>query len=211
VRPRLLVFAGLLALAAAAALYAFGRGPGDLARPGRLAPAAGLEREALPPSAPGGGAFSRPDAGTPAEAVAPPLDPERPAEPGRPEHAHELATDTPDFELYRGRPMSAVPHRIVRAWGAAGGSETPGMVGAFVVVEPGISDEELARLCRDIRAYHQGAKALSVRVLDSEEAATYDRHADGGALAKRHLVASVSRSEGLGLDSIEVRGAPIEP
>ena len=60
-------------------------------------------------------------------------------------------------------------------------------------------------------AYHQGAKALSVRVLDSEEAATYDRHADGGALAKRHLVASVSRSEGLGLDSIEVRGAPIEP
>ena len=61
------------------------------------------------------------------------------------------------------------------------------------------------------RAYHSGAHALSVRILDSERAARYDRHSDGGALAAAHLIGLVNRNERLGTDRIEIRGRVIQP
>ncbi len=107
--------------------------------------------------------------------------------------------------------MSPVPHQVVRGWGARGAGAISGVVGAFVVVDPEIGDEKLAELARDIRAYHSDANALSVRILDSERAATYDRHSDGGALAAAHLVGLVNRNERLGTDTVEIRGRVLEP
>ena len=107
--------------------------------------------------------------------------------------------------------MSTVPHRVVRGWGAHGAGQVPGFVGAIVVVAPSIPDERLVQLARDIRAYHGDAKALSVRILDSERAGLYDRHADGGALLAKHLVGRVSRNVELGMDRITIRGEEIEP
>ena len=127
-------------------------------------------------------------------------------------HDHETVEDpTGDLRYYEKYPMSAVPHRVVRGWGARGAGTVSGSVGAFVVVEPGISDAELEALARDVRAYHHDAKTLSVRFLDSQEAATYDRHSDGGALAAEHLVALVSRNERLEADTIEIRGRAVDP
>jgi hypothetical protein len=100
----------------------------------------------------------------------------------------------------------------VRGWGAAKGETTrPGVVGVYVVVDPHLPTAELEELARDIYAYHADAAELSARVFDSEEAATYDRHTDGGARAERHLVAMIRRNERLDVDSIEVRGHPIAP
>jgi hypothetical protein len=132
-----------------------------------------------------------------------------PDEPGHADHA-ALEDPTGDLELYRERPMSAVPHEVVRGWGARRGGRIPGLVGAYVVVDPSRSDQELERLARDIRDFHYDAEALSVRILDSEEAAVYDRHGDGGALAAEHLVGRVNVNERLGVNRIEIRGRVIE-
>jgi len=118
---------------------------------------------------------------------------------------------TADLLLYAERPMSAVPHRVTRAWGASDAGSHLGLVGAYLIVEPGISDEQLIELCRDIRKYHESANALSVRILDSEEAATYDRDIDGGALKQQHQVATVTRDPKLGVDAIHVRGELVKP
>jgi len=127
-------------------------------------------------------------------------------------HDHGIAEDpTGDLRYYEKYPMSRIPHRVVRGWGARGAGSLPGAVGVFVVVDPRISDAELETLARDIRDYHHDADALSVRILDSHEAATYDRHSDGGALAAEHLVALASRNERLEEDVIEVRGRAVEP
>lgn len=114
-----------------------------------------------------------------------------------------------DVEFYAERPpMSRVPHTVVRGWGARGGGRVPGVVGVYVVVAPGISDEDLERLALDISDFHHDASALSVRILDSDRAATYDHHIDGGALAAEHLVATLNRNDQLGTDRLEVRGEP---
>ena len=118
---------------------------------------------------------------------------------------------TGDLHLYAERPMSPVPHRVIRAWGASDDPSHLGLVGAYVIVEPGLSDAKLIELCRDIRAYHKDANALSVRILDSEEAATYDRHIDGGLFKNQHQVATVTRDPKFGEDSIHVRGERVEP
>ena len=107
--------------------------------------------------------------------------------------------------------MSAVPHRVVRGWGASEEHSELGLVGAYVIVEPGISNEQLTRLSRDIQKYHRDAKALSVRILDSEEAATYDRHIDGGALGEQHEIATVTRDPAIGVNRILVRGKVVGP
>ena len=107
--------------------------------------------------------------------------------------------------------MSTVPHRVIRGWGASDDGSQLGLVGAYVIVEPGISDAQLIKLCRDIHKYHRDAKTLSVRILDSEDAATYDRHIDGGALMNQHEVATVTRDPALGVNGIDVRGKLLEP
>jgi hypothetical protein len=142
--------------------------------------------------------------------VAPVVDPEETAPEAHHDDEHSPAR-TADLLLYARRPMSAVPHRVIRAWGASDDPSHLGLVGVYVIVEPGISDERLIQLCRDIQKYHRDANALSVRILDSEEAATYDRHVDGGALKNQHQVATVSRDPKLGLDEFRVHGELVKP
>jgi hypothetical protein len=113
---------------------------------------------------------------------------------------------TGDLLTYVERPMSAVPHRVIRGWGASDENSHLGLVGAYVIVEPRMTDEQLTQLCVDIQEYHRSANALSVKIFDSEGAATYDRHIDGGELKNRHQVATVTHDSALGLDAIHVRG-----
>ena len=126
------------------------------------------------------------------------------------EHPPEPPDPTGDLAIYEEHPMSEVPHRVVRAWGLGPRSRSPGMVSAYVVVDPGIEDAALEKLARDIREYHRSESALLVRILDDERAATYDRHSDGGELIVRSLVGRVQHSEKLGLDEIELRGRRLE-
>jgi len=79
-----------------------------------------------------------------------------------------------------------------------------------VIVEAGIADGELTELARDIRKYHYAANALSVRILDSQRAATYDRHDDGGAFAEAHILGTVNKNTSLGIDRVEIRGKQID-
>jgi hypothetical protein len=204
-RSRLLLFAmGLLAIG----LIAWGLWPlaQERLQPAGPAPHAPRFDEPMPPAA----IQRMPPAGPPAAEPTQPVDvapsDERAAE--APEAQGDLqhaAAPSGDLEHYAKRPLSAVPHRVVRGWGASEENSQLGLVGAYVVVDPGISDAQLTQLCRDIQKYHRDAKVLSVRILDSEEAATYDRHIDGGALGNRHVVASVKRDPTLGVKDGEIR------
>jgi hypothetical protein len=84
-------------------------------------------------------------------------------------------------------------------------------VGLHVVVSPNLPTSALEQLVRDLRGHYGDAEIFSALIYDSEEAAQYDRHIDGGALANRHLVARVVRDPALGEDTIEIRGRAIEP
>jgi len=126
------------------------------------------------------------------------------------DHEHrEVEDPTGDLGLYDREPMSRVPHRVVRGWGARGAGSVPGFVGAVVIVEPDLTDDALAQLARDILRFHSDAKAISIRILDLERAGTYDRHSDGGALIAEHLVGLINRNEGLGTERITIRGRDI--
>jgi hypothetical protein len=107
-------------------------------------------------------------------------------------------------------PLSRSPHEVARAWGGRPGAST-GPVGLHVVVSPNLRTSALEQLVRDLRGHYADADIFSAFIYDSEEAARYDRRTDGGALAKRHLVARVVRDPALGEDTIEIRGMPIEP
>jgi hypothetical protein len=108
-------------------------------------------------------------------------------------------------------PLSSIRHRLLRSWGGAPGSGSTGPRELQLVVEPSLGTPELERLLRDVIAHHAEAEILTIRIYDSQEAATYDRHSDGGALAQRHLVASMSRHRRLGVESLRVRGVEIHP
>lgn len=189
-----------------AAGYAYYPWPRE-AEPLQPAPVAEREPEAVTPPVPL--PVAPLPAATPAEspeAATPPP----PAPPHEAAHEHD-ALDDPfgDLALYAEYPMSDVPHRVVRAWGASGGTRSPGHVGAFVVVDPSIDDASLRKLARDIRDYHRNADAVGIRIVDSEEAATYDRHVDGGELLQAHVVGRVQRNDALGTENSEVRGEPL--
>jgi len=98
---------------------------------------------------------------------------------------------------------------VLRSWGGAPG--TPGPRELQLVVEPGLGTRQLERLLRDAVAPFAEADILTIRIYDSEEAVRYDRHSDGGALAERHLVASMSRHRRLGVESLRVRGVELDP
>jgi hypothetical protein len=173
------------------------------------APAAPLPSQSPPPSA---AAVPPPTAPPPPEAAAPePAAPSEPEEPPSLEEAQEATPSSGDLLLYDEKPMSKVPHRVARGWGATGERRAAGLVGAYVVVEPSISDAQLLDLARDILAYHGGAKIVAMRVFDDEEAATYDRHVDGGVLAEKHLVARIARDPVRGVLQVYVRGKWIDP
>jgi hypothetical protein len=166
---------------------------------------------------------SEPAPRDPGPAVASPV--AHAAEPAQPQAASEAAAradgaptppenapadPTGDLAYYAFYPLSDVPHRVVRGWGVGPRSRLPGVVGATVVVAPGIDRASLTSLARDIREYHRSAEIVAVRVLDSLEAATYDRHADGGALLAESVVATIHRNDDLGIEVVEVRGEAIE-
>ncbi len=112
-----------------------------------------------------------------------------------------------ELDLYAARPLSTVPHQVLKGWGADRGAG----VGLYVIVAPSLPTADLERLARDIRKYHGDADSLNVRILDSERAATYDRHLDGGELLQLHLVTTVRRNGRFGVDKIEVRGLLVDP
>ena len=96
-----------------------------------------------PSSQPAGLAPARLPSAAPAPAAAR-TQPEASAE--HAEHAEQEAHEhapppSGDLLHYAAKPMSAVPHRVIRGWGASGGRDKPGLVGTYVIVEPGISDE----------------------------------------------------------------------
>src|SRR5262245_43840746 len=124
----------------------------------------------------------------PARAPAQPAEPAAPGETAAPAPA---APRTGDLAIYDRKPMSAVPHRVSRAWGLSDDPDQRKLIGAYLIVEPGISDAQLMKLGRDLLDYHPDAKILAVRVYDSEQAASYDRETDGGKLADEHLVARI--------------------
>jgi hypothetical protein len=196
--------AGAALAVAGLALWLWPRAPG----PAPEVPGTAPEPPERPTLAPPGvvGPSVAPEA-PPAAAV-----PEPPPAAG---HVHEpdaeAAKPDDDLLLYEREPMSRVPHQVVRAWGATEDRQQAGRVGAYVVVDPSISDQELILLARDIRDYHRGATAVTVRILDSEEAAAYDYHEDGGVRRDQHLVGRVQRDTALGVDAIQVRGETIEP
>ena len=171
----------------------------------------------LPPptsSQPSGPGPEIPRSAAPEPSAAAPAEPEAFAENQVPEASEAPEDTTPpngDLLLYAARPLSAVPHHVVRAWGASDDRSQLGLVGAYLIVDPGISNAQLIKLCRDIQEYHRSANGLSVRILDSEAAATYDRQTDGGALESQHQVATVTRDAKLGVDAIYLRGELVKP
>ncbi len=124
-----------------------------------------------------------------------------------PPTAHQPVTDL--VAWLNQNPLSPHPHEIARAWGGSPGATRP--VGLYVVVRPNLPTSQLEALARDLRAAYADAGVFALQVFDSEEAATYDRHTDGGALAELHLVARVVRDEALGTDTLQIRGNVIEP
>lgn len=104
-------------------------------------------------------------------------------------------------------PFSTVPHQMLRGWDAAQGKTRR----LDLVVDSSLPTPALEQLARDALAHHPEADVLAVDIYDSEEAASYDRHRDGGALAERHLIARVRRHRALDFESIQVRGAEIPP
>jgi hypothetical protein len=129
--------------------------------------------------------------------------------PGAPASEPAPASPAPGAAAAPMASLSAVPHRVLRAWGGGSGSAGPREL--QLVVEPGLGTRELEQLLRDAVSRHGEAEVLTIRIYDSEEAASYDRHSDGGALAERHLVASMSRHRRLGVESLRVRGVELDP
>jgi hypothetical protein len=108
------------------------------------------------------------------------------------------------------QPLSEVPHQVLSAWGGVPEAKG-GTVGLVAVVDPHLPTADLERLVRDIREDYAGAAVVSVRIFDSEEAATYPQHLEGSTLARRHLVADLTRNAALDLDTIRIRGILIDP
>lgn len=116
-----------------------------------------------------------------------------------------------DWPTLLDHPLSDVPHHVLLAWGDRTESGVPGIAGLKVIVDPNLPTAELDRLARDIRERSLEAGIFHARIYDSEGAATYDRHTDGGARAERHQVAVVTRNTLQGLDVVKVRGVQIQP
>ena len=196
-KPRSLAAICVLAAALAGLAWwglsrpAASREPGHTASPARPEPPAGWAN----PLAPG-----RPGSAAAAAGAAEPH--EHAVEPGAAPAAEEArAAGAP------APPFSAVPYQQLRGWQAAEGRT----LGLDLIVDPRLPTAALEQLARDALRQHAEAEVLAVNVYDSEEAATYDRHSDGGALAERHLVARARRHRALGVESIQVRGVEMQP
>ena len=157
-------------------------------------------------AAPGGPAAPEP-ASEPAPLALPA--PEQPlATAGQPPQKAAAAPDT--SATFLGERVSHVPQQMLRSWIRTAQPGAPAVGGMTLVVDPNLSTGELDRLARDVHQRSLGAQIFHARIYDSEEAATYDKHSDGGAMAERHLVAVVTRNTPRGLDVIRVRGVKIE-
>ena len=118
--------------------------------------------------------------------------------------------DYPLQEKYRDQVWSDVPHELLAAHDGSQEHEGEGARRRFVaVVEPGLSDTQLERLVRDVRARHRDAEVLRIRVFDSRDAATKPSWTDGGAARKAHLLADLFRAPGR--ERFLVRGREVDP
>ncbi|MGH0028164.1 MAG: hypothetical protein ACQGVC_00105 [Myxococcota bacterium] len=118
--------------------------------------------------------------------------------------------DYPLEEKYRGQSWSSVDYELVAAHDGTPEAEGEGPRRLFIaVVEPGLSDERVERLVRDIRARHRGAETLRIRVFDSKQAALTPSWTDAGDARKQHLVADFLREPGR--ERMLIRGREVQP
>jgi len=108
-------------------------------------------------------------------------------------------------------PLSAVPHRVLKAWGGKAKTQGRGSFGLTVIVDPSITDAELKSLSRDILSKYGDAQILSARIFDAEAAARYDIDSDGGALYNKHLVGHILVNENFGKRKVRIRGEWVDP
>ena len=82
---------------------------------------------------------------------------------------------------------------------------------AFIlVVDPQLSDRELADLARDVRDSHLDADWLTLRIFDSAAAATRPSWTDGGKSRQAHLVAELRRNTAGQGEWLKVRGQELD-
>jgi hypothetical protein len=109
------------------------------------------------------------------------------------------------------RSLSTIPHDVIGAWDDSAAPHTLGSRRAFIlVVPPDLSDRELADLARDVRDSHLDAEWLTLRVFDSQAAATRPSWTDGGEIRRRHLVAELRRNTAGPGEQLEVRGREVD-
>ena len=82
--------------------------------------------------------------------------------------------DYPLQDKYREQVWSDVPHELIAAYDGLEASNTEGSRRLFIaVVSPELSDAHISQLVRDLRARHQDAEVLRIRIFDSQAAATH--------------------------------------
>jgi hypothetical protein len=143
------------------------------------------------------------------------VDPDRRslAQPDGPDEARAMADSIayPRSEKLTQRPLSTIPHHVVGAWDDAPDSPELGSRRAFIlVVEPDLSDGDLANLARDVRDSHRDAEWLTLRIFDHRGAATRPSWTDGGRSQATHLVAELRRNTAGQGESLTVRGHPTD-
>ena len=118
--------------------------------------------------------------------------------------------DYPLQDKYREQVWSDVPHELIAAYDGLEASNTEGSRRLFIaVVSPELSDAHIAQLVRDLRARHQDAEVLRVRIFDSQAAATHPSWTNGGATRKAHLVANFYRNGDR--ERFLLRGIEVDP
>lgn len=108
------------------------------------------------------------------------------------------------------RRLSEVPHRVHLAWGRDEQGRSRGAIGYSIVVDPSISNAELARLTKDVIAANEDAEILSVRIYDDEEATSLERHMAHDSFIQDHTVGIVWVNKKMDLRKARVRGELVD-
>ena len=121
-----------------------------------------------------------------------------------------VTVDYPFDDQYQGQGWSTVPYELVAA---SDGSDEEGVEGPrrlfIAVVEPGLPDESIERLVRDLRVRHRSAEVLRIRIFDDRDAALTPTYTDDGAAREAHLQADLLREPGR--ERFVLRGREVRP
>lgn len=108
------------------------------------------------------------------------------------------------------QPLSEVPHRIHRAWGRDEQGRSKGAIGYSIIVDPSISNAELARLTKDVIAANEDAEIMNVLIYDDEEATSLERHMAHDSFIRDHTVGVVWVNKRMDLRKARVRGELVD-